>query len=67
MAVFEGGLARSSGSTSYTSRERQAYLDICKLFIKMLEEKHPADNDGKTPKEDALKNKDYEILKMFQV
>ena len=64
MAVFEGGLARSR---LYTSGERQAYLDICKLFINALEEKHPVDNDGKTPKDDALKNKDNEILKMFEV
>ena len=65
MAVFEGGLARTT--SLYTSTERQAYLDICKLFIDMQDNKHPVDNDGKTPKDDALKNKDSEILKMFEV
>ena len=56
MAVFEGGLARTT--SLYSSRERQAYLDICKLFIEKLDNKHPVDNDGKTPKDNALKNKD---------
>ena len=58
--------ADNHGWTPLHDAAFNGYLDVCSLIIDNVDNKHPVDNSGKTPKNLADEFKHVEVSKLFE-